>query len=243
MEKYILLHHKAAERFGGALRGYGFTPVPLVPDTRLNAIVAAHADTLLCDGAANVPIVNDVYAGTLPPHIRELLLVTPDGPSGDYPTDTAFNALALGRYLFARRESLAHTVRAAAISTNLTLVNVNQGYAKCSVLALPSRAAAITADAGMAQAMESRNLPVLRISPGAIALEGCAFGFIGGAAFADDPLCCCSLHAKPAVYFFGDLARHPDGSRIAAFIESRGYDIVSLGGDLTDYGGAVVLRG
>ena len=241
MQKYILLHHEAAARFGDRLEAYGFTPVPLAADARLNQIVAAHADTLIADGIGWSPIANRDFAECLPTHIRERLTRIDDAPHGSYPTDCAFNALALGRCLFARQASLAADIRRAADEAGLTAVNVNQGYAKCAVLALPSRIAAVTADAGMAAAMEAHGVQTMRIRPGYIALAGCEYGFIGGAAFADDPLQCCSLHVKPAVYFFGDLARHPDGAAVARFLEAKGYEAVSLGGELTDYGGGVIV--
>ena len=243
MQKYILLHHEAAARFGDRLAAYGFTPVPLQPDARLNHVVAAHADTLIADGIGWVPITNADTAANLPEPVRAAILTTDDTPRGGYPADCAFNALALGACIYARRASLAASVRAAAETAGRRIVDVRQGYAKCSALALPSRNAAVTADAGMAAAMEANGVQVLRIRPGHIALAGCDYGFLGGAAFADDPVQCCSLHAKPAVYFFGDLLRHPDGAAIAQFLAAKGFDAVSLGGELTDYGSAVVVVG
>ncbi len=239
--RYILLHERAAERFGNTLASYGFTPIPLPPEPRLGRIVAAHADTLLCDLGETV-LINEHYAEKLPPMLRDRLHTVSDSPSGDYPSDTAFNALPIGRILFARTASLAPSVRSAALDGGYELVNVRQGYARCSTLALASRLAAITADNGMADAMESRGITVLRIRSGHIALDGCAYGFIGGASFVYDPQNACSLHKKPTVYFFGDLSRHPDGAAIAAFIESRGYEVISQDGELTDYGGAVIVE-
>jgi hypothetical protein len=243
MQKYILLHHEAAARFGDRLAAYGFTTVPLMPDARLNHIVAAHADTRIADGIGWAPITDPDTAAGLPEPVRAAMTLTEDFPRGGYPTDCAFNALALGACIYARSASLAPSLRAAAAASGRRIVDVHQGYAKCSTLALPSRNAAVTADPGMADAMEKNGVQVLRIRPGHIALAGCDYGFIGGAAFADDPLQCCSLHAKPAVYFFGDIMRHPDGAAITQFLAAKGFDAVPLGGTLTDYGSAVVLVG
>lgn len=238
---YILLGEPCYRLYADTLRSYDFTPVPLMPDARLNKTVRTHADTLMySDGT--VHIANADYATSLPEKVRELLIKTPDTPYGDYPTDTVFNALRVGRYLFARTASLSPTVRRAAEESGLTLVNVNQGYAHCSTLPLSSARAAVTADEGMAKAMEACGIRVLRIACGHIALEGCEYGFIGGASFVYEPRNCCSLSRfSRYVFFFGDLHRHPDGNAVKEFITSLGYEVISLGGALTDFGGAVIV--
>ncbi len=241
MKKHLLLHHQAAERFGERLRAYGFTAVPLPSEPRLNPIVASHADTLIFDGLS-APILNEAYAQKLPSAVREKCVTVSASPMGAYPTDAVFNAALIGGCLYGRLASLSPVVREEALSMGLRLVDVRQGYARCSTLLLPSRQGAITADEGIASAMEANGVQILRISQGSIALDGCDYGFIGGASFVDDSLSCCSLHAKPTVYFFGELNRHPDNARIRDFIEARGYDIVCLGGALTDFGGAVIVR-
>lgn len=238
---YILIGEPCFNIYADLLRRYDFTPVPLPTDARLNRTVAAHADTLIySDGSAH--IINAEYAERLPEKIRELLVKTQEAPYGDYPTDTAFNALRVGRYLFARLAGLSPTVRSLAEESGLTLVNVNQGYARCSTLALMGARAAITADEGMALAMEEHGIRVKLITPGHIKLHGCEYGFIGGASFVYEPQNCCSLSRFGRyVYFFGDLQRHPDGAAIAEFIQHCGYEVISLGGELTDFGGAVIL--
>ncbi len=238
---YILIGEPCYTIYAESLRQYDFTPVPLVPDTRLGKVVCTHADTLIySDGASH--IINADYADTLPKKVRELLIKATDTPYGDYPTDTTFNALRVGQYLIARAASLSPTVRRLAEEGGLTLVNVSQGYARCSTLALSSAHAAITADEGMAKAMESCGIQVLRITPGHIILDGCEYGFIGGASFVYEPQDYCSLSRfSRYVFFFGDLCSHPDGDAIAEFITRLGYRVISLGGALTDFGGAVIL--
>lgn len=240
--KYLLLHHRAAERFSASLASAGFIPVPLFPDERLNHIVAAHADTLIFSGIG-APMVNEQYAAALPEEIVLWLTLTPDSPYGDYPTDTAFNALVMGQRLLCRPESLAPSVMTAASDAGMTIIPVRQGYAKCAVLAIPSRMAAITADPGMADGMEACGIRVLRITPGHIALDGCDYGFIGGASFVHDPEICCSMMAdvRPTVYFFGNISAHPDSASIAEFLSRLGCRTVSFDGPLTDFGGAVIL--
>ncbi len=229
---HLLLGEPCYNVYAKALEKYGYAPVALPPDARLNKTVSTHADTLIfaCRGEY---VANADYARTLPSFVRERLTLTDEAPYGAYPTDTAFNALVLGGKLFARLDTCAEAVRVCAERHGLASVNVRQGYARCSTLALIAASAAVTADAGMARTMSAHGIDVLTVSAGHVVLEGCEYGFIGGASFVDE--------ASRCVFFFGDLSAHPDGEPIEAFLASRGYAAISLGGALTDFGGAVVV--
>ena len=238
---YILLGEPAFKLYADTLFRCGFTPISLPPEANLSTAVRTHADTLIwSDGTTH--IANSEYISRLPSDLRSYITEVSDAPYGEYPNDTVFNALRVGRYLFARTASLALSVRQAAQANGLEIVNVNQGYAKCSTLALSAHGAAVTADEGMAKAMESRGIRVLRITPGYIALDGCEYGFIGGASFVYEPLNCCSIGHEPRrVFFFGSLRTHPDAEAITHFLSQYGYEAVSLEGRLTDFGGAIIV--
>ena len=238
---YILLSEDAHSKYSYELESLNFQPIPLPADKRLNKIVQSHADTLIFQSESTL-IANADYITAIPHQIAQRFIAVPEAPIGDYPSDTIFNALTVGRYMFAREAGLAPSVKKHAASSALTLVNVNQGYAKCSTLALSAARAAVTADKGMAAAMESVGITVLRISCGHIALDGCNYGFIGGTSFVVEPGYCRSLSEyKPSVFFFGDINGHPDGNRITEFITRLGYRTVCLSGELTDFGGAVII--
>ncbi len=227
---YILSCEPCLNIYADELAKYDFTPIPLPADEWISPPVNTHADTLIYSDGIN-HIINRLYSEKLPSEILAHFIVVPDSPAGRYPTDTAFNTLRIGKYLFARTKSLSDAVRKNAEENGLALVNVNQGYAKCSTLALSSANAAVTADEGMARAMEACKVNVLRITPGHIALEGCEYGFIGGASFV----------YRDTVYFFGTLGDHPDSERISRFLSDYGYRQIELGGTLTDFGGAVII--
>lgn len=229
---YILLGEPAYKRYCEALYSIGLTPVMLPPDKRLNNTVCTHADTLIySDGKKH--IINEEYAAQLSPELLEGLCTIPDTPYGDYPTDTAFNALTVGGCIFARLSSLSPYICEYAKARGIEAVNVKQGYAKCSTLALAGANAAITADVGMEKALSSHGVDTLMIERGHIALDGCEYGFIGGASFV--------LESTHTVYFFGNIEAHPDGEIIKKFLAAHGYQAVSLDGELTDYGGAVII--
>lgn len=229
---YILLGNPAYQKYADTLKVHGFTPVSLPPDTRLNKIVNTHADTLIfTDGKTH--IANSEYINKLPEELTNFFTPTNDFPHGEYPTDTVFNALAIRNHIFARADSLSPTIRGYAEKNGYTLVSVKQGYARCSTLALTGASAAITADLGMGTAMAAQGIKVFIISSGHIALEGCKYGFIGGASFV--------CEVTKTVYLFGDISLHPDGREIVSFIKNNGYSVICLDGALSDYGGAVII--
>lgn len=114
----------------------------------------------------------------------------------------------------------------------ITLVPVNQGYAKCSVCAVDERSI-ITQDPSIAQAAKRHGLNVLKIQAGRILLPGYDTGFIGG---------CSGLLGRKLLAFTGSLGAHPDGEWIKEFLHSRGVEPLELtDGPLYDVGSILPL--
>ncbi len=149
-----------------------------------------------------------------------------------YPENVLLNCLFIGNTLYGRLDSVDDTVLDYCREENIKLVNVNQGYTRCSSLQVAENAV-ITADKGIAKALENNGAEVLLISPGNIALKGYDYGFIGGAGFYDNG----------KVFFFGNIKNHPDYDKIRQFCSLYNSDIEILYQDmpLTDIGSAVVL--
>ncbi len=149
-------------------------------------------------------------------------------PYGKYPDDVRFNAFVLNGALVGREASLAASLK----SEFVRIRNVRQGYAKCSSAVFGNNV--ITADGGIASAVEELGGDVLHIEPGSVKLPGYDYGFIGGA------LACVSDDTLMA---FGNIEFHPRGSKITAFAADKGYKILSFAGEeLCDHGGILVLN-
>jgi len=142
-----------------------------------------------------------------------------------YPEDVAYNVLkinnlALGKILAADPVVLNHLT-----DKKIELINVNQGYSKCSVCTFSG--CAITADEGIFSALKNRGTEVLKIPYGEIKLTGYDYGFIGGA----------SGEYKGEIFFFGDLDSVSYGQKIREFICSKGKTINEIKNyPLTDVG-------
>lgn len=151
--------------------------------------------------------------------------------SGSYPDNTRLSAVTCGNKLIGRIASLDEKVKAYCHEHEIELINVNQGYAKCSCVQIAENAV-ITADNGIISALRNTEIDVLPIGKGSVRLDGAEYGFLGGASGYD--------RDKHTVYFCGDIDRHPDSKQIKRFCEIHHTKVISLSDDeLTDIGGII----
>ena len=90
-----------------------------------------------------------------------------------------------------------------------TLINVKQGYTKCSCLPV-SKKALITSDIGIYKTLLKYDFDILLVPPGDIILEGLNYGFIGGTG---------GLIENNKMVFFGSLEHYTYGSEVKAFLK------------------------
>ncbi len=148
-----------------------------------------------------------------------------------YPNDCLLNALVLNRKIFCNKNALDIKVLNFANENNYKIVNVKQGYTKCSSLKINENAV-ITADTTIEKTLIENKVDVLKISNGNILLPGYNYGFIGGS----------SGVIEDTVYFTGNLDLHEDSNRIKSFIIKHGLKAVSISNKpLIDIGGIIVI--
>lgn len=144
--------------------------------------------------------------------------------SGNYPKDVAYNIARIFNHTFLNLKYADETVL-----SNLKghMINIKQGYAKCSIC-IVNENSIITEDNGIAAAALDNNIDVLKISKGQVELRGFDYGFIGGS---------CGKLAENVLAFAGDISKHSDYNEITKFCAKKGVDVISLGkGRITDIG-------
>ena len=199
------------------LGAHGYVAVPVASAPNITTPIASHADIQMCRlGCRDDSPVFSAKATDL------------TSLGSDYPSDVPFNAACTGKYFIHNIKYTNPELLAAAKDAEMTIVDVKQGYAKCSVVVVDEDSI-ITYDVGLAAACEHAGLSVLLVSPGHVQLEGYNTGFIGGA----------SGRIDGTIIFCGDITGHPDYSRIRDFIESRGLKIKYFDFPLTDIGSIV----
>lgn len=146
-----------------------------------------------------------------------------------YPDDIKFNAACTGKYFIHNLKFTAPELAKAAEEHGMIMVDVKQGYAKCSTVTVDEDSI-ITYDHGIAEKCRSLGMNVLEISPKNILLPGYDTGFIGGT----------SGRIGDTVVFNGNLAAHPDFDAIKSFIESKDLALKWFEGwPLTDIGSII----
>lgn len=114
-----------------------------------------------------------------------------------------------------------------------TLINVKQGYSKCSTAVL-SENAIITSDISIAKKLNELKFDVLLLPPGDIDLPGINYGFIGG---------CSGLVAENIMAFFGTLDNYTYGFEVKNFLKKHRVDPIYLGkGRLIDRGSIFAIE-
>jgi hypothetical protein len=210
----------------------GFEVLPLPPFPLLSPGVASHPDMLMFILCGSLVTHKDYYSIAK----REIericlagnykLILSDEAVGAKYPSDILFNAAPVGKFIFAKKNKISRHILKIADENGLNIIDVRQGYARCSAVAVGSRAV-ITADAGIASAALGHGIDVFRARPGYIRLDGFGTGFIGGA----------SGKCGGNVYFCGNIDTHPDGAAMRAFCAAHLYEAVSLGdGELFDAG-------
>lgn len=149
----------------------------------------------------------------------------------NYPGDCLCNCLILRDMLFCNSKAADPAILEYCEKQGLKIKHVNQGYTKCSALAVDEQSL-ITADATIAAAAEAHGITVLRIQPGFIQLPGYDYGFIGGT----------GGRVGSMVFFAGSLHVHPNETEIRGFIKQRNLSVTELTEQpLIDIGGIIEL--
>lgn len=151
----------------------------------------------------------------------------------NYPGNVLLNYLYINNSLYGKLSAMDKRLYEYCKVNGIKLVNINQGYARCSTLVVNDRAV-ITSDLSIKQALQNNGVEVLLISPENIELDGYDYGFIGGASGKID---------EKTIVFFGNIELHPDYTHIKNFCNKHDVDVRIICKDmrLTDIGGIVKI--
>ena len=125
----------------------------------------------------------------------------------NYPQNIILNAINEEKFFL---HNLTHTDKNLLnYITDKKLLNVSQGYTKCST-AIISKEAFLTNDIKIKESLESLGADVLLLPHGDIELLPLNYGFIGGA---------CGLIDKNTLAFFGSLDKYIHGDNVKTFLK------------------------
>lgn len=150
--------------------------------------------------------------------------------SSKYPQDILLNALVLDNIFI---HNLKYTDRnLLSLQKGKKILNVKQGYTKCSVLPI-SNSAFITSDISIYNILKDLDMDVLLLPPGDILLPGLDYGFIGGIG---------GLIEDGKLGILGELKHYKYGDEMYKFLYKHNVEPISLKkGKLIDRGSLFVL--
>lgn len=195
--------------------------VQTIPLPNVARAVSRHPDMAMIPVNKNTLIV----APSVYKHYRSVLeplgLVVIQGkaePGENYPYDVPYNAAILGGKAFHLKKFTDSKVKDELRNIGLEILNVRQGYTKCSI-AIIDENSAITSDLKLAVALRHIGCDVLLIEPGQIELLGMKYGFIGGSV---------GILSPSELLVAGSLRSHSSWLRMEAFMKERGIKIIEL---------------
>lgn len=211
----------ALSDFGRCVRLPSSRFYPLPVGTHPDTLIGKIGETLfVCDKEDDVKkALRDANVPFLPS----------DHTSGEkYPHDCGLNFLTLKGKMIGKLDILSESAKLFAKENGYELINIKQGYAKCSCAVIGNTV--VTADRKAAKILRNSGIDVLEITPGGVELPPYEYGFIGGA---------CGQVDDKTIMFFGDIGTHPDGEKISALCKKSGVNIIGFDGKLQDLGGFI----
>mgnify|MGYP006912202448 CR=1 FL=1 len=217
----VLISSNASQKILKSLFLHGIFPVPVDPVGTLPSYLSSHADMQLVNVCKGVFVHAPGISPRLTKYLNESgfqLIKGNTDLKSVYPYDTAYNCAIADKYAFLNVKAADAVLLEVLRKCGKKLIHVNQGYAKCSVC-LVNKEAVITADTAIHKWAVATGLDSLLIPPQRnIVLEGCDYGFIGGAA---------GLISERELAFSGSFENLDSRDDIARFLEKHGIVPVS----------------
>ena len=144
--------------------------------------------------------------------------------SKKYPKDVSLNAFTFKNYFIHNLKYTDKFLLDYYKESGYDLVNIKQGYAKCSSLVTDDFI--ITSDGGIYESLRDF-IPIYKIDHKQIKLQNFNYGFIGGA----------SGVLGKKIFFTGDFSNHSSHEEILKIIKKYNYEIEILSKDqIEDFG-------
>lgn len=214
------------------LNEIGIKTLEIKPDLTLPEPINSHADLQILHMGNNVIFCQNehLFLGELKEKFKIKKITEKAG--NKYPDDVRLNCTVIGNKIICNTRTISKDVLDYAYNNGYTVINVNQGYSKCSVCVLNENSI-ITDDISVFTAAGNFLNDVTLISKDSIILKGYNYGFIGG---------CCGKIDRSTIVFNGRLDSHKDCNNIIDALKRNKINYIELcDKPLTDIGGIIPL--
>lgn len=228
--KAVIVDARAVSLMKKSMTDMGIKVISTCRHPYLYEAVAYHPDMVICpinEGKMVIePIVYEYYRKNLGPYNIKLLKGQRE-LSRNYPQNIAYNIATVGGKAFLYCRYTDNIILEELKRSSIKLIDVKQGYAKCSTAVIDDNSI-ITSDYSIYAGAVRNGVEALLIEPGHIKLKGFEHGFIGG---------CCGRINNSLLAFAGDPSTHSDWMSMFDFLKKRGLTAFPLfKGALMDIG-------
>lgn len=226
--KNVIVDYRIDEKEKSVLLENGYNVLTVPPCQSVYNAISGHPDIQLCILNNNTIIVHKNMSYKFVYELKKLglnIIESKNDIKNKYPYDIILNAVNLKNFFMHNIKYTDGNLYKEV--SHKCLINVKQGYTKCST-AVISDNAIITNDTGISQAASKNGLDVLFLPKGDIELTDFDYGFIGGT---------CGLLDNNVVAFYGNLKNYKYGNEVLSFIKK--YNLTPLylrDGKLVDRG-------
>ena len=213
------------------LNSLGIKTLKISSNPNLPIPVNSHADLqLLHTGFEQIFSLEHLFSGE---NAKKFKCTTIKQKAGNkYPEDVRLNCTIIDNILICNEKTVAPEILEFAYVSEFRIVNVNQGYSRCSICIINENAI-ITDDKSIYTAAGNFLNDVEFVSKGSIGLDGYNYGFIGG---------CCGKIDKNTIAFNGRIESHADYKIIIDALNRNNVGFVELTDKpLYDIGGIIPL--
>ncbi|MCH5198137.1 MAG: hypothetical protein J1E34_04435 [Oscillospiraceae bacterium] len=216
-----------------SLNALGIEVLSPVPCPELSDEVSFHADMLICHAGENIIFIEPTQkklseklkALGFSVRFSEIL-------EKKYPGDVKLNFAVSEDFILGNFASADKKLLEYFKESGKKLINVKQGYAKCS-LCFVTENAFITEDEAIADVLKNEGKDVLLISKGDIYLSERHYGFFGGAS---------GKISQQTLALTGSIDFHSDKENILLFLKKHSIELYELThGKIRDIGGILPL--
>ena len=174
--KSLVVDYRISEKSLNTLKNLGYKIIKTQKETSVSEAICGHPDIVLCKLKNHDCVAETTFCGFLADKTECNVIEGKSLLKKDYPFDIAYNAALVGNNLFCNEKYTDISILNYCKDNDIKLINVNQGYAKCSICVVSDNAI-ITADKSIFKTSLRNNIDALLIENKGIVLKGYDVGF------------------------------------------------------------------
>ncbi len=229
----ILVDFRMKPIFLEYFKSLGYNVIKVLNNNILYSEISSHPDIFACRVKEKIIASSNIMTDK-----KITDCVFGENVENLYPNDIKYNVCITNKYAICLEKYISDRLKKEIKKNKLEVINVNQGYTKCSLIALNDENY-ITSDIGIKVKLEERGFNVLYVHNENIKLldENGSYsnmtGFIGGAT--------CVIDNK--FILFGDRDKLKEKAILEEFLIKNGYTFIDFKGeDIIDYGSVVLIN-